>query len=80
MSILIWWDCEFQNSKPVTNADRIRSMSDEELAGKFEEVQFNTICWHSVEVRAYGNDGLLLKGELKGFWLDWLKQEVEEDE
>lgn len=28
----MWWDCQFQDSKPFTNADRIRSMSDEELA------------------------------------------------
>ena len=28
----IWWDCEFQDSKPFTNADRIRAMTDEELA------------------------------------------------
>lgn len=53
--------------KPATNADRIRSMSDEELAGKFEEVQLNTI-------KAYGNDDMLLAGELRKYWLDWLKQ------
>ena len=28
----IWWDCDFQIRKPKTNADRIRSMTDEELA------------------------------------------------
>ena len=56
--------------KPMTNADRIRAMSDEELAGKFEEIQLEA-------VRAYGNDNLLLKGELKGYWLDWLKQASE---
>lgn len=50
-----------------TNADRIRNMSDEELADKFEEIQLKTI-------KAYGNDDLLLKGELKKYWLDWLKQ------
>lgn len=55
--------------KPQANADRIRSMSDEELADKFEEIQLKT-------VKAYGNDDLLLKGELKKYWLDWLKQEV----
>ena len=54
--------------KPQTNADRIRSMTDEELADKFEEIQLKT-------VKAYGNDDLLLKGELKKYWLDWLKEE-----
>ena len=57
--------------KPKTNADRIRAMSDEELADMFEESQLKT-------VKAYGNDHLLLKGELKKYWLDWLKQEVKE--
>ena len=55
--------------KPITNADRIRSMSDEELADKFEVIQLET-------VKAYGNDILLLKGELKKYWLDWLKEEA----
>ena len=27
-----WWDCDFQNRKPKTNADLIRAMSDKELA------------------------------------------------
>ena len=57
--------------KPITNADRIRAMSDEELADKFEEIQLKT-------AKAYGNDDLLLKGELKKYWLEWLKQEVSE--
>jgi hypothetical protein len=55
----------------VTNADRIRSMTDEELADKLEEIQLKT-------VKAYGNDDLLLKGELKKYWLDWLKEEAKE--
>lgn len=53
----------------ITNADRIRSMTDEELADKFEEVQLNT-------VKAYGNDDMLLAGELRKYWLDWLKEEA----
>lgn len=54
-----------------THGDAIRAMSDEELADKFEEIQLKT-------VKAYGNDDLLLKGELKKYWLDWLRQEVSE--
>lgn len=54
-----------------TNADRIRAMNDEELADKFEEIQLKT-------ANAYGDDDLLLKGELKKYWLDWLKKEVSE--
>ena len=59
--------------KPRTNADRIRSMTDEELADKLEEIQLKT-------VKAYGNDDLLLKGELKKYWLDWLKEEATQND
>ena len=62
--------CEDGKRKPLTNGDKIRGMTDEELAGKFEEIQLKT-------VRAYGNDDLLLKDELKGYWLDWLRQEAQ---
>ena len=57
----------------ITNADRIRAMSDEELADRFEEIQIKT-------VKAYGNDDLLLKGELKKYWLDWLKEEATQND
>ena len=59
------------NEEPQTNADTLRAMTDEELADKFEEIQLKT-------VKAYGNDDLLLKGELKKYWLDWLKEEAKE--
>ena len=55
-----------------TNADRIRSMSDEELAGKFEEIQLQA-------AKAYGNDDMLLAGELREYWLGWLKHEAKEE-
>ena len=57
--------------QPIANADRIRAMSVEEMADKFEEIQLKT-------AKAYGNDDLLLKGELKKYWLVWLKQEIKE--
>lgn len=57
-----WWDCDFQNSKPITNADRIRSMSDEELAKKISGIEsFALTCgggWPPEK------------------WLDWLRQEA----
>ncbi len=45
----IWWDCQFQDSKPFTNADRIRSMSDEELADFLNEKMLETVVlgWKS---------------------------------
>lgn len=57
------------SNKP-SNADRIRAMSDKELADKFEEVQLNTI-------KTYSNDHILLAGELRKYWLDWLREEAE---
>jgi hypothetical protein len=50
--------------KPVTNADRIRAMTDEELANKMSGLEsFALTCgggWPPEK------------------WLDWLKQEAEE--
>ena len=43
----IWWDCEFQNSKSITNADRIRPMSDEELRELLVTAQYSEYPpWH----------------------------------
>ena len=41
-----WWDCDFQIRKPKTNADHIRSMSDEELAEVLHNAGGN---WYSEE-------------------------------
>jgi hypothetical protein len=49
--------------KPISNADRIRAMSDEELA--------DLIWIAESDGRAYGPRG-------KKAWLDWLKQEATE--
>ena len=63
-------NCKHYHSKyKKTNADRIRTMMDEELAEKFEEIQLQI-------VKTYGNDHLLLKGKLKKYWLGWLRQEA----
>ena len=51
----------FVEPKPQTNADRIRSMSDEELA--------DWVWGAETAGRAYGPRG-------KKAWLDWLKQEA----
>lgn len=50
-------------SEPKTNADRIRSMTDEEMADFLCKVAYN-----ATPVGYYHIEG----------WLDWLKQEVEE--
>ena len=50
--------------KPQTNADRIRAMTDEELANFIE----------SIEVQGYDLHGTFGAD----YWLDWLKQEAKE--
>lgn len=47
--------------RPVTNADRTRAKSDEELA--------ELLNWVETEGRAYGPRG-------KAAWLDWLREEA----
>ena len=54
----------------MKNGDSIRAMTDEELASKFEHIQLEA-------VKAYGNDELLLAGELYEYWVKWLQQEGE---
>lgn len=57
-----------------TNADRIRAMTDEELAEWFIKVQD--------DIADYCDWGRAYPPELptrKDTWIDWLKQEVKED-
>lgn len=61
-----------KNYKPMTNADRIRSMTDEELAN------FVSLCcgWTCAECPV----GKECNGdECFSTWLDWLKQEASDD-
>ena len=65
-------ESEKQKPKPLTNADRIRAMTDEELAAHM----VNSV---TVALLRFGNiklDGNTLSGYID-YWLDWLKQEVE---
>lgn len=58
--------------QPLTNADRIRSLTDEELA---EFVAHNADCyWCKVKKDGCSASG----GDCQSAWLDWLKQEVED--
>ena len=52
------------NYKPMTNADRTRSMTDEELA--------NALASAETGVNTYGDD-------VYSHWLSWLKAPVEVD-
>lgn len=60
--------------EPVTNADRIRQMTDEELA---EEIMRYVDCGQC-RVERYGNMCEKSYVECKEAWLDWLKQGVDE--
>lgn len=60
---------------PVTNADRIRAMTDEELAS------YLTGVWYSFEEMP-GMCDVCGKNSIQNCcdcWLDWLKQEVDDD-
>ena len=62
--------------KPQTNADRIRAMNDEELDKFLGEVQWDVAnyCGGVTQKQEYPVP------EQRGAWLDWLRQEVEDDE
>ena len=62
--------CENGESfKPITNADRIRSMTDEELAEMLNHAQGDgyLVGIGQRKMSAYGN------------WLEWLKQEAKDE-
>lgn len=65
---------EFFEQKPITNADRIRAMTDEELDKFLGEVQWDVAnyCGGVIQKQEYPIP------EQRGAWLDWLKQEVRE--
>lgn len=67
-------------ANPKTNADKIRAMTDEELAAFFAQQKYRKpvfdgwlpLCYHVMGPRMCHEDGC------EKCWLDWLKQEVEE--
>lgn len=61
--------------KPQTNVDRIRAMNDEELDKFLGEVQWDVAnyCGGVTQKQEYPVP------EQRGAWLDWLRQEAEED-
>mgnify|MGYP007133746318 FL=1 len=55
----------------MTNADYIRTMSDEELAHFISEIADCCVC------KAEMGEGCSAGKKCEDFWLDWAKQEVE---
>ena len=74
----IWWYegtlelmtelLSFAESKPETNADKLSSMSDEELADYFSELS----CWPNA-----GKEDCRGVANCMVCWLDWLRREAE---
>ena len=63
--------CSYHKPKPITNADRIRGMTDDELDGFLNEVQGDA---YLVGFHARSESRFTPYGKR---WLDWLKQEGE---
>lgn len=60
----------------MTNADRIRAMTDEELMSVFQ----NVCCPYSLDIGEWkGSCEIETKGCGK-CWLSWLRQEVDDDQ
>lgn len=63
---------------PLTNADRIRAMTDEELAIFISDMSRCDGCKAKSLETAHPCKGLYVG--CKGNWLDWLKQDAERSE
>ena len=67
----------YSEQKKQTNADRIRAMTDEELAEWMSANATNYAC-HKFSgmgiIEKYSDNGLIAKS-----WLDWLKQEAADE-
>lgn len=65
--------------KPQTNADRIRSMSDEELAEFFTPFYYDGPKFYCPAQADVGEGECAAKSDCRQCWLDWLKQEEQND-
>ena len=62
----------------MTNADKIRSMTDEELAEFFESIEIYNDFYGEPLIGFYLNDEDVEIGANTGDIMEWLKSEVEE--
>lgn len=67
--------CGNEEPKPVTNADRIRAMNDEKLAELMED---KGDC-PPIECPHDGEGAKVTRLDCMACWLDWLKQEADDD-
>ena len=68
-------DCGLFKPKSQTNADRIRSMTDEELANFLDNYFSHWPCKDDAPIDEETEECLIPSCET--CWLDWLKQEAE---
>jgi hypothetical protein len=61
--------CNYGEPKPMTHADSIRAMSDEELANLVTDDMCELLC----------GAPLVCEGQCKQKMLDWLRQEAKDD-
>ena len=69
-----------EDCKPITNADRIRQMTDEELAEFIDIYDIEDICRTRCAKTGEARERCMCYGEeCKWNIMQWLKQEVSED-
>ena len=64
-------NCDYFRRVKPTNADRIRAMTDEEIAYFLSQLADCCVC------KAEMGEGCSAGKKCEDFWLDWVKQEVE---
>jgi hypothetical protein len=70
---------QYRPAKPLTNADRIRQMTDEELAEWLDHVAGCGVCVLDEGKYRYSGDHCTHEYECIQYIEKWLKQEVSED-
>ena len=66
------------DNKPKTNADRIRAMSDEELAKSLSKTVVDAMCYFHLGEITVDKMPKEIWDDLVKEYLDWLKQPAEE--
>ena len=65
------------HAKPLTNADRIRAMSDEELAESLSKTVVDAVCYLPLGRKTVDKTPKEMWEDLVKEYLQWLKQPVE---
>ena len=71
------WNCK-KRRKPMTNADRLRAMTDEELAEWIETIADCRMC--NIDEKHCSGSGLNSRASCMIKWLYWLRQEAPHDQ